>query len=68
MFIFLQKLASVCSVGSRSLDKALFARIQLLLSEDSPVSDILVQEAALKATAILVRKLGSTFEISLISY
>ena len=52
----LQKIACVCSAASGTLDKALFARIQLLLSEESPVSDILVQEAALKSTAILVRK------------
>ncbi|KIP08776.1 hypothetical protein PHLGIDRAFT_29437 [Phlebiopsis gigantea 11061_1 CR5-6] len=49
------KIACVCSAASGTLDKALFARIQLLLSEESPVSDILVQEAALKSTAILVR-------------
>ena len=51
-----QKLASICSAASQKLDKALFSRVQLLLSEDSPVSDNLIQEAALKATAILVRK------------
>ncbi|EKM55298.1 uncharacterized protein PHACADRAFT_255820 [Phanerochaete carnosa HHB-10118-sp] len=54
------KLASVCSAASHNLNKALFARIQLLLSEDSPVSDNLVQEAALKATAILVRNFPET--------
>ncbi|KAI0345278.1 atypical/PIKK/PI4K protein kinase [Trametopsis cervina] len=49
------KLAAVCSAAFGTLDNSLFSRIQLLLSEDSPVSDNLVQEAAMKATAIIVR-------------
>ncbi|KAJ3555853.1 hypothetical protein NM688_g2347 [Phlebia brevispora] len=49
------KLASICSAASHTLDKQLHARVQLLLSEESPISDNLVQEAALKSTAILVR-------------
>ena len=53
---FSQKLAAVCAAAYGALDKALHARIQLLLSEESPVSDNLVQEAALKATSIIVRK------------
>ena len=52
----LQKLASVCSVASGQLDKKLYSRVKLMLSDESPVSDNLVQEAALKSTAILVRK------------
>ena len=51
-----QKLAAVCSRALGSLDSGLYTRLQLLLSEDSPVSDSLVQEAALKATAVVVRK------------
>ncbi|KAH8099528.1 atypical/PIKK/PI4K protein kinase [Cristinia sonorae] len=49
------KLASVCSIATGQLDKKLYARVKLLLSDESPVSDNLVQEAALKSTAILVR-------------
>ncbi|TCD70919.1 phosphatidylinositol-4- kinase [Steccherinum ochraceum] len=49
------KLASVCSVASGQLDKKLYSRVKLLLSDESPISDNLVQEAALKSTAILVR-------------
>ncbi|KAK7693961.1 hypothetical protein QCA50_003536 [Cerrena zonata] len=49
------KLAAICSVALGDLDKKLYARVKLLLSDESPVSDNLVQEAALKATAILVR-------------
>ncbi|KAG6820652.1 hypothetical protein H0H93_013851 [Arthromyces matolae] len=49
------KLASVCSVALQELDGKLFSRLQLLLSEESPLSDNLVQEAALKATTVLVQ-------------
>ncbi|KNZ80366.1 Phosphatidylinositol 4-kinase stt4 [Termitomyces sp. J132] len=49
------KLASVCSVALQELDEKLFSRLQLLLSEESPISDNLVQEAALKATTVLVQ-------------
>ncbi|KAF5358382.1 hypothetical protein D9756_001382 [Leucocoprinus leucothites] len=49
------KLASVCSVALGETDKKLFSRLTLLLSNESPISDNLVQEAALKSTAILVR-------------
>ncbi|KAF9067556.1 hypothetical protein BDP27DRAFT_1328569 [Rhodocollybia butyracea] len=49
------KLASVCSVVRRKLDDKLFARLLLLLSDEAPISDNLVQEAALKATTIVVR-------------
>ncbi|CAL1705565.1 unnamed protein product [Somion occarium] len=49
------KLAAICSVARGELDNKLYARIKLLLSDESPLSDNLVQEAALKATAILVR-------------
>ncbi|KAG6889834.1 hypothetical protein C0995_014311 [Termitomyces sp. Mi166 len=49
------KLASVCSVALQELDGKLFSRLQLLLSEESPISDNLVQEAALKATTVLVQ-------------
>ncbi|XP_006457944.1 hypothetical protein AGABI2DRAFT_64231 [Agaricus bisporus var. bisporus H97] len=49
------KLASVCCVASGELDEKVLSRTTLLLSPDSPISDNLVQEAALKATAILVR-------------
>ncbi|KAF9446332.1 hypothetical protein P691DRAFT_708828 [Macrolepiota fuliginosa MF-IS2] len=49
------KLASICCVALGELDEKLFSRITLLLSNESPISDNLVQEAALKSTAILVR-------------
>ncbi|KAK7467455.1 Phosphatidylinositol 4-kinase stt4 [Stygiomarasmius scandens] len=49
------KLASVSSVILQELDEKLFSRLLLLLSEESPISDNLVQEAALKATTIVVR-------------
>ncbi|THU88594.1 hypothetical protein K435DRAFT_821590 [Dendrothele bispora CBS 962.96] len=49
------KLASISSVIQRDLDEKLFSRLLLLLSDDSPITDNLVQEAALKATTIVVR-------------
>lgn len=51
-----KKLASVCCVARGELNEKLFSRITLLLSDESPISDNLVQEAALKSTAILVRR------------
>ncbi|KXN92250.1 Phosphatidylinositol 4-kinase stt4 [Leucoagaricus sp. SymC.cos] len=57
---WLQKLASVGSIALGEIDKKLFARTTLLLSNESPISDNLVQEAALKATAILVRSFPET--------
>jgi phosphatidylinositol 4-kinase len=52
----IQKLASVCSVALRDIDEKLYSRLLLLLSDESPISDNLVQEAALKATTVLVQK------------
>ncbi|TFK30200.1 atypical/PIKK/PI4K protein kinase [Coprinopsis marcescibilis] len=49
------KLASVCCIALQEIDDQLHKRILLLLSGRSPISDNLVQEAALKATTILVR-------------
>ncbi|KAG5638986.1 hypothetical protein H0H81_008207 [Sphagnurus paluster] len=49
------KLASVCSIALHELDGKLFSRLLLLLSDESPISDNLVQEAALKATTVLVQ-------------
>ncbi|KAF7980170.1 hypothetical protein HWV62_39641 [Athelia sp. TMB] len=49
------KLASVCSVALRELDESLYSRLTLLLSDQSPISENLVQEAALKATTVLVQ-------------
>ncbi|KAL1668533.1 hypothetical protein GGF50DRAFT_96468 [Schizophyllum commune] len=49
------KLASICSVALKDLDDKLYARLLLLLSDESPISDHLVQEAALKATTVLVQ-------------
>ncbi|KAJ7632956.1 hypothetical protein FB45DRAFT_913996 [Roridomyces roridus] len=48
------KLASICSIALRQLDEGLYSRLSLLLSEQSPICDNLVQEAALKATICLV--------------
>ncbi|GBE82149.1 Phosphatidylinositol 4-kinase stt4 [Sparassis crispa] len=49
------KLAAVCSSALGELDKGLYSRLKLLLSPESQVCDNMVQEAALKSTAILVR-------------
>ncbi|KAJ6618823.1 hypothetical protein B0H10DRAFT_2217316 [Mycena sp. CBHHK59/15] len=49
------KLASICSIALRELDEGLYSRLFLLLSDQSPICDNLVQEAALKATIVLVR-------------
>ncbi|KAJ8087995.1 phosphatidylinositol-4- kinase [Marasmius tenuissimus] len=49
------KLASICSVVLQNIDDRLFPRLLLLLSDRSPISDNLVQEAALKASTILVQ-------------
>lgn len=51
-----QKLASICSLALREIDEHLYSRILLLLSTDSPISNNLAQEAALKATTVLVRR------------
>jgi phosphatidylinositol 4-kinase len=52
---FNQKLASICCLALREIDDELYGQIMLLLSTDSPFSGNLVQEAALKATTVLVR-------------
>ncbi|KAJ3513745.1 hypothetical protein NLJ89_g2774 [Agrocybe chaxingu] len=49
------KLATICCLAQREIDEQLYTRILLLLSTESPISDNLVQEAALKATTVLVR-------------
>jgi phosphatidylinositol 4-kinase len=49
------KLASVCCVAVQRLDEDLASRLRLLLSAESPIWDMLVQEAALKSTIVLVR-------------
>ncbi|CAA7271519.1 unnamed protein product [Cyclocybe aegerita] len=49
------KLATICCLVQREIDEQLHTRILLLLSTESPISDNLVQEAALKATTVLVR-------------
>jgi phosphatidylinositol 4-kinase len=46
----------VCCVAQQELDKSLYTRLLLLLSEESPVFDNLVHEAALKALTVLVQK------------
>ncbi|KAJ3814722.1 hypothetical protein F5876DRAFT_72711 [Lentinula aff. lateritia] len=53
------KLASVCSIVLRKLDDKLLQRLLLLLSDEAPISDNLVQEAALKATTVLVQNKAS---------
>jgi phosphatidylinositol 4-kinase len=52
----LQKLASICCLAQKEIDETLYNQILLLLSMNSPVSDNLVQEAALKSITILVRR------------
>ncbi|KDR73543.1 hypothetical protein GALMADRAFT_227988 [Galerina marginata CBS 339.88] len=49
------KLATICCLALREIEEQLYSRILLLLSTDSPISDSLAQEAALKATTVLVR-------------
>jgi len=51
-----QKLSAVCSVALSAFDDNLFTRLKLLLSDQTPLADNPVQEAALKSIAILVRK------------
>ncbi|KAJ7172099.1 hypothetical protein C8R46DRAFT_1258016 [Mycena filopes] len=48
------KLASICSIALHELDEGLYSRLFLLLSDQSPVCDNLIQEAALKATIVIV--------------
>ncbi|KAJ7940268.1 hypothetical protein B0H13DRAFT_2299305 [Mycena leptocephala] len=48
------KLASICSIALHELDEGLYSRLLILLSDQSPICDNLVQEAALKATIVLV--------------
>ncbi|EMD38197.1 hypothetical protein CERSUDRAFT_113350 [Gelatoporia subvermispora B] len=54
------KLAAVCSVALGELDKDLYSRVKLLLSTSAPMCDNMVREAALKATAVLVRNFPDT--------
>ena len=61
----LQKLASVCSVALRDLDDRIYSRLLLLLSDECPISDNLLQEAALKAVIVLVQKYALTFYIAI---
>ncbi|OCH92135.1 atypical/PIKK/PI4K protein kinase [Obba rivulosa] len=49
------KLAAVCSAALGELDKDLYSCVKLLLSPAAPLCDNMVREAALKATAVLVR-------------
>lgn len=51
----------------QELNEGLYSRLLLLLSEDSPISDNMVQEAALKATTILVRWLVSASSVNFIA-
>ncbi|KAH7879656.1 uncharacterized protein C8R40DRAFT_1158339 [Lentinula edodes] len=53
------KLASVCSIVLRKFDDKLLQRLLLLLSDEAPIFDNLVQEAALKATIVLVQNFPS---------
>ncbi|OSD08514.1 atypical/PIKK/PI4K protein kinase [Trametes coccinea BRFM310] len=54
------KLAAVCCAASNQLDASLYDRLKTLLSVDSPIFDNLIQEAALKSTAILVKHFPET--------
>ncbi|TFK94778.1 atypical/PIKK/PI4K protein kinase [Polyporus arcularius HHB13444] len=49
------KLAAVCCAALGELEENLYDRLKTLLSGDSPIFDNMIQEAALKSTAILVR-------------
>ncbi|KAJ7340770.1 hypothetical protein DFH08DRAFT_963626 [Mycena albidolilacea] len=48
--------ASICSITLHQLDEALYSRLLLLLNDQSPICDTLVQEATLKATIVLMHK------------
>ncbi|KAI0647399.1 atypical/PIKK/PI4K protein kinase [Trametes meyenii] len=54
------KLSAVCCAALADLDATLYDRLKTLLSADSPIFDNMVQEAALKSTAILVRHFPDT--------
>ena len=56
LIIASQKLSAVCSAALSVFDDNLFTRLKLLLSDQTPLADNLVQEAAMKSIAILVRK------------
>lgn len=60
-----QKLASVCSVALGELDESLYSRLALLLSDQSPISENLVQEAALKATTVLIQRSVRPFALAI---
>lgn len=47
------KLASLCSVTLQDLDAHLFTQLKLLLSDNSPIWENLIQESALKAVTVL---------------
>jgi phosphatidylinositol 4-kinase A len=51
-----QKLASICSVALGEMDSKLHQHILLLLSDETPIAENLIQEATFKATTILVRR------------
>ncbi|KAI8989762.1 atypical/PIKK/PI4K protein kinase [Trametes punicea] len=54
------KLAAVCCAGLNNLDANLYDRLKTLLSVDSPIFDNMIQEAALKSIAILVKHFPET--------
>jgi len=56
LFFSLQKLATLCSVALGQPDASLLSRIRILLSENAPIFDAMVQEAALQSLIILVHK------------
>ena len=56
LIAMLQKLSAVCSVALGVLDDNLFTHLKLLFSSQTSLKDNVVQEAALKSIAILVRK------------
>ena len=56
LIAMLQKLSAVCSITLGVLDDNLFTHLKLLLSSQTSLKDNLVQEAALKSIAVLVRK------------
>jgi len=56
LIVNLQKLAAVSSITLRDLNELLYDRLLLLLNEDSPVSETMVQVAALQTVAVVVRR------------
>ncbi|KZO97923.1 atypical/PIKK/PI4K protein kinase [Calocera viscosa TUFC12733] len=61
------KLTALCSVAMQELDTSLLTGLKVLLSDNAPVYDALVQEAALACTALLAQNFEEV-AVSMISH